>query len=62
MSDSHKPSRPDENERIRRLNGWITEEKYDLRLNYSIELFLTIFSGSCTWAAFIEWTTTTPLL
>jgi hypothetical protein len=27
LSDSHKPGRPDESERIRMANGWITEER-----------------------------------
>lgn len=27
MSDSHKPNREDEQERIRLANGWITEER-----------------------------------
>lgn len=27
MTDSHKPNRPDEAERIKLANGWITEEK-----------------------------------
>ena len=27
MSDSHKPGRVDETERIKRAKGWITEEK-----------------------------------
>ncbi len=29
MSDSHKPDRIDEAARIKRANGWITEEKYE---------------------------------
>lgn len=27
MSDSHKANRPDELDRIKRANGWVTEEK-----------------------------------